>query len=151
MPKLSLASMGGTNQPFTIAMDSLSPLTGSGNYAYSWIIAQTTTSKVSGFSSGFAGTAYEGQNLLTTTLAGLASGGTNGNATFALDTTGFGNGFSFSGTHPGVFSLEFISNGAGDNLVLDFTATPEPGTASLIMLGSTSMLMRRRRKSPSRV
>jgi len=145
MPKLTLASMGGTNEPFTIAMDSLSALPGSGNY--SWTIAQTTSSKVSGFSGTFAGTAYEGQNLLATTLTGAASGGTNGNAAFALDTSGFGNGFSFSGTQPGVFSLEFISNGAGDNLVLDFTATPEPGTASLFVLGSLSMLLGRRTRS----
>jgi autotransporter-associated beta strand protein len=143
MPGLTLASVGGTDVPITIAMDSLTPLVGSGNY--SWIIAQTTASKVSGFSGTFAGTAYEGQNLLTTTPTGLTANATNGNATFALDTTGFGNGFSFSGSDPGIFTLDFMSNGAGDDLVLNFTATPEPDTACLIVLGCSSMLMRRRR------
>ena len=113
------------------------------------MIGQTTSSHVSGFSGTFAGTAYEGQNLLTHTLAG-ALAGTGVSAAFVLDTSGFGNGgFSLSGANSNTFSLEFISAGSGDNLVLDYNSAPEPGTTLLVTAGAGPLLLRRRRAAGS--
>jgi fibronectin-binding autotransporter adhesin len=145
MSALSLSSVGGSNQPITIELDNAAPLSATSG-GYSWIIAQTTSSHVSGFSGAFAGTAYEGQNLLAQTLTGAASGGTNGNAAFALDTSTLS--FAINGVTPSssLFSLEFVSNGTGDNLVLDYNTAPEPGTTMLVLGGAVPTLLSRRRR-----
>jgi autotransporter-associated beta strand protein len=142
MSGLSIAS-GGSNQPFTIALDSLSSPSGSGNF--SWIIAQTTSAPT-----GLSGAAAPpGANLLTLTPTGsAATGSPSSYAVFALDTSGFGNGFSLNGGDTNNFSLEFISNGGnGENLVLDYNSAPEPGAGLLALAGGLPMLLARRRRA----
>jgi len=143
MSALSLSS-GGSSQPFTIALDSLSSPSGSGTY--SWVIAQTTSAPT-GLSGGAA---TLGANLLTLTPTGsAATGSPSSYAVFALDTSGFGNGFSLSGANSNNFSLEFISNGSGDSLVLDYNSAPEPGTAVLVLSGAFAMQIGRRQRKRS--
>jgi fibronectin-binding autotransporter adhesin len=139
MTGLSIGS-GGSNQPFTIALHNTAPL--SAGTTYSWVIGQITSSKVTGLFTGF-----ENTNLLTETPTGTtANSGANTNAIFALDTSGFGGGFSVTGASPSAsFDLEFISSGSGDNLVLSYDATPEPGTGLLMLAGALPTLSRRRR------
>jgi len=143
MSGLSIAS-GGGNQPFSIALNSLSSPSGSGTY--SWVIAQTTSAPT-----GLSGNAATlGADLLNLTPTGSTATGSSGSyAVFALDTSGFGNGFSLSGADSNNFSLEFISVTGGEDLVLDYNSAPEPGAAVLASLGAVPLLGARRRRRRS--
>ena len=136
MSTLDLSSAGGANQPITLAPHNTATLTSAGTY--SWIIAQTT-----GTVTLPAGVSV-GDNLLTHAVNGGA------NTLFVLDTTGFASGFTISGSIPSnisaAFSLELVSSGGGENLVLDYGATPEPGTPLLVLSGVVPLLWNRRRR-----
>ena len=97
---------------------------------YSWVIATA-----SGVVTPPSGTT-NGQNLLTAVESG-------GDA-FALDTSGLSDG----GVQPSAsqFSLEFEDFSGSTDLVLDYTAAPEPGVTALCVSGILPMLMRRRRR-----
>jgi autotransporter-associated beta strand protein len=132
----ALTVSASTGTPFTISLTTAAAANGAiggTNGQYSWILAET------------------GSTALPTNISdsgNLLAGGNSAQAgLFALDTTNF----SMNGvTHPGsnLFSLEFEPIGAGGkyDLVLDYAAAPEPGTALLVMGGVLPMLMGRRRR-----
>ena len=77
-------------------------------------------------------------------LNAIPSSGSN--ALFSLDTSAF----TMNGVNnpsQSFFSLELVGTGAGDNLVLDYNAAPEPGTGLLVLIGGLPLLRRRRRRS----
>lgn len=140
MPGLDLTSAGGGNASFTIDLTNTATLY-SANGQYSWVIAQVTgvapvlpagiaaASTINGMSTG---------NL----LGAVPSSGNN--TLFALDTSAFTmNGVNNPASS--LFSLEFVGTGTGDNLVLDYDAAPEPGSALLCLSGLLPVLSRRRR------
>jgi fibronectin-binding autotransporter adhesin len=129
MTTLSVASTSG-NQ-FTIAPVGSLTNVPSGNI--NWVIAQTS-STVTGISAGTT-------NLLT-----------GASPLFALNTSGLTvNGGADPVLPSTLFSLELISVGGGnDDLVLSYSAAPEPGTALLFMGGMLPMLMKRRRRGSLR-
>ena len=143
MNGLTLSS-GGSAQPFTIAPHNIATLTTTVGNAYSWIIAQSTT--IPTLPTGTIGglTATSGTmtgNLLTTAPMG------GGSSIFALDTNGFASGFTVNGASPGgTFSLEFVNLSGNYDLVLDYTAAPEPVAAVLASLGAVPLLGARRRR-----
>jgi hypothetical protein len=83
------------------------------NQNYTWVIARTTATPISGFDAH----------------------------AFVLDISGFT-------TVPGMFSLSTAADGSGSdlNLSYDVTATPEPGSITLLVGGMVGMLLRRRRR-----
>jgi fibronectin-binding autotransporter adhesin len=145
MSALSLSSLGGSNPSFTIQVSDTSTLAPTGYGTYSWIIAQSTAGVTapSGYNI-FVNSSTANSNL----LAAPSGGGT---AAFALDTSGLSLSGAGATTSTSAFTLELVSNGAsGDNLVLDYTAAPEPGAAMLVLAGALPMLTgRRRRKNRS--
>ena len=139
-------SSGGSNQPFTIAAANLSTLTTATNTStYSWIIGQSSTIPTLPGTSAGSLTTTSGTstaNLLTTTPSG------SGSNVFALDTSNFGSGLTINGATPptGIFSLEFVNVSGTYDLVLDYNAAPEPGTAMLMLAGALPVLSVRRRR-----
>ena len=107
---------------------------------YTWVIGNVS----SGGATGSSGTALAtNTNLL----------GSSVSAPFALDTSSFSasmtNGLT-GGTSSSLFTLELVTSGSGENLQLQYTATPEPGTTLLVAAGLIPMtLARRRRKTKS--
>jgi hypothetical protein len=136
MSGLNLSSLSSAN-PFTIKLANVGTLTNTYNNPtqFSWDIAQVTGSGGSSTLTAYAGYPGDGNNLI-------------GNG-FALDTTNFTvDGVTNPGSSVGTFSLEFEPVGSGaEDLVLDYyDATPEPGTALLIMAGGMPLLLARRRR-----
>jgi fibronectin-binding autotransporter adhesin len=135
---LTVNSSVTTSTPFTISLTTAAATNGgiSGtNGEYSWIVAQTGSSSLpTGIS--------DNKNL-------LPGGNSTQAGDFVLNTANFSmNGVAAPASS--LFSLEFAPVGADGNydLVLDYAAAPEPGTALLVMGGVVPMLMgRRRRKS----
>jgi autotransporter-associated beta strand protein len=134
----ALTVNSGTNNPFTISLTTAAATGGaiSGtNGEYSWILAQTG-------SASLPTNITDNQNL-------LPSGNSSEAGYFVLNTSSFSmNGVTAPSSS--LFSLEFepIGTGGDYDLVLDYAAAPEPGTALLVMGGVVPMLMgRRRRKS----
>jgi fibronectin-binding autotransporter adhesin len=115
------------------------------NGQYSWILAQVAGTANLALPSGIAApTSTLGSsspNLLQTTpTSGLADA-------FALNTAGFTvNGQNNQSGTSSAFSLEFVNIGGNDDLVLDYSATPEPGTAMLVLGGAAPLLLGRRRR-----
>jgi fibronectin-binding autotransporter adhesin len=104
---------------------------------YSWIIAQATGSATAiNLPAGMT----QGENLLANKPSGGAA-----NA-FILTT----NGFTDSGGL-GTFTLEAVTIGSNDDLVLDYNAAPEPGTALMVLGGIAPMLLARRRRKAAAV
>lgn len=67
-----------------------------------------------------------------------------GSDLFVLDTSNFtANG---GPTNNSNFTLEFVPGTGGDDLVLTYNVTPEPGTAMLLLAGGVPMLLTRRRR-----
>ena len=131
-------------------------ITPTGNFStasgeYSWVIAQVpglnNLTLPAGFTLPTSTVGSTSQNLLQQKPTGGAA-----NA-FSLDTSGFTvNGASNqSGSSGSTFSMEFVNVGGNDDLVLSYSATPEPG-ASLLLLGGAIPMMtgRRRRRADSR-
>jgi len=143
MSALSLSSLGGSNPSFTIQVSDTSTLAPTGYGTYSWIIAQSTAGVTA--PSGY-NIFVNGSTANSNLLAAPSGGGT---AAFALDTSGLSLSGGGATTSASAFTLELVSNGAsGDNLVLDYNAAPESGTAMLVLAGALPMLTgRRRRKS----
>jgi hypothetical protein len=117
--------------PFKIAP--VGAITGGGQ-TYSWVIAQST-----------------GQNSITLP-AGSSVGtdltATSGSGIFALNTSGLTDA-SNAGLSSSSFTLEAVNMNSGtEDLVLDYSysATPEPGTAMLVLSGALPMLLARRRR-----
>lgn len=99
---------------------------------YSWIIAQTTNAATI--------------NGTTASLGTPLTSGLNSDV-FALDTTNF----DIGGTQASAsaFTLEFIANGngsGGDNLVLTYDSTPEPGIGMMVLCGAAPFFSARRRR-----
>ena len=130
---------GGANLPFTIALGNTTAVS-TGTTPYSWIIARTGTTSLPTFT-GATNPYTAGTNLLTYTPSG------SGADAFALDTSAFTmNGVANPSSG---FTLEFqqiAGDGGRYDLVLDYAAAPEPGTALLILGGVVPMLMGRRRR-----
>ena len=64
---------------------------------------------------------------------------------FTLDTSNFVNSNPVAGTGSN-FYLQAIADAGGEELVIGYNATPEPGTAMLVLGGVAPMLMGRRRR-----
>jgi fibronectin-binding autotransporter adhesin len=108
---------------------------------YTWVIGNIS----SGGATGSSVTLPSGNLTTATNLLG-----TNASAPFALDTSGFTAATS-SGSLPisqSNFSLQLVTGTGitGENLDLTYTATPEPGTAMLVLVGGLPTLMARRRR-----
>jgi hypothetical protein len=132
----SLNVTASNSSPFTIILSDLSAAGGTVGTAPaglaagdSWILATTsTTAQINGSP--------------VTPGAPLTSGLSSD--VFALNTSSFA---SASGqVPPSAFSLDFVTSGSGDNLVLTYNATPEPGTALLVLAGAAPLLAGRRRR-----
>jgi autotransporter-associated beta strand protein len=124
-----------TGSPFYIALSG-NP-TGASASTYSWVIAQTTATSASSIN----GNITAGDNLLSQGSNSADAG------LFALNTTNL----TFNGVSSpsqSLFSLEFetVNGGSNLDLVLDYNATPEPGTGLLVLAGGLPMLMARRRR-----
>jgi fibronectin-binding autotransporter adhesin len=131
MAALTVSSAGGANASITIAPTGTISTQAA---QYSWIIAQSTASPVLPGSPAF------GTNLLSYVPSG---GGTT--PLFALDTSGL---TVNTVTHPLTgFGLEFENIGGTNDLVLDYNAAPEPGTALLVLGGAVPTLVGRRRRT----
>jgi len=142
MSALSVSSLGGSNSSFTINISDTSTLSPPTYNTYSWIIAQSTAAVTppTGYNV-FVNSGTANSNL-------LVAGGSGGSAAFALNTSGFAESGSGATTALSAFTLELVSNGSGgDNLVLDYTSAPEPGTAMLVLSGALPILLRRRRRT----
>ena len=133
MSLLTLSSLGGSKPSFTIKISDTSTLTPA-HGLYSWTIAQSTGQVTP--PTGYAPLV----NLLTPI---------SGNAAFVLDTSGLNISNSIISTDPSAFSLELVPDHAGDDLVLDYTAAPEPTTLTLGLAGAIPLLLSRRRKNTS--
>jgi fibronectin-binding autotransporter adhesin len=140
MTSLSVTATGADlNHDFYIAP--VATLTGlTYGSQYTWVIGNVS----SGGATGSGGAALAtGSNLL----------GTSVSTPFALDTSGF-TAATAAGALPtaqGNFTLELITGAGitGENIQLQYTATPEPGTTLLVLGGVMPLLggRRRRRKS----
>ena len=141
MGTLNLSSAGGANAPIALQLYTPTAINNGAGGEYSWIIAQTNTSTAPTLPAGWAIGAAN--NLLMETVP---ADGTN--TLFVLDTSSLG--FSMNGvTNPtSGFKLELVNIGTGGDydLVLDYNAAPEPGSAMLILAGALPMLMSRRRR-----
>ena len=120
---------GGSNLPFTIAVSNTATLS-TGTTPYSWIIARTGSSSLPTFT-GATNPYTAGTDLLN------YSPTATGSDAFALDTSAF----TMNGAvHPtSGFTLEFqqiTGDGNHYDLILDYAATPEPGTAMLFLGGA---------------
>ena len=127
---LDLSSLSSSNQ-FTIAP------TGnitSGAQSYSWVIAEAPVGGIN-MPGGYA--APSG----ATPSADLTNGGSGG--AFVLNTSGLTDA-SNSPLAAWEFSLEVVNIGSNEDLVLDYSGTPEPGTTILVLGGTVPMLMGRR-------
>jgi fibronectin-binding autotransporter adhesin len=133
----SLNVTGSHSSPFTIILSDLSAAGGTAGTAPSglaagdsWVLATTSTTAQINGSNVTSGA------LLT---SGLSSD------VFALSTSNFDN--ASGPVPPSAFSLDFVANGiGGDNLVLTYNATPEPGTGVLALGGTLPLLVGRRRR-----
>jgi fibronectin-binding autotransporter adhesin len=139
-------SVSATNSdPFTIQLSSLTgnqttPTATTGFAAtssYSWIIGSATSISLNG-AAALSTTANADTKLLTGSSSDI----------FALDTSGFNLGTSGNSVPSGEagFELDAIGTGSGDNLVLTYDATPEPGTTLLVLAGALPILATRRRR-----
>jgi hypothetical protein len=119
---IHLTSMGG-NVPGT-AVEGFDPAK-----SYSWTIGEVSSLDV-----GADATPVPAGPLVGSSSAGL----------FILDTSDFAtaNGVDSS---TGIFELSLVDSASGEQLVLSYDATPEPGIATLIAAGLTPLLMARRR------
>lgn len=68
---------------------------------------------------------------------------------FALNTNGFSASASPVVGSSSSFQLELIGDGSGQDLALVYSATPEPGTALLVLGGTVPILLARRRRRTS--
>jgi fibronectin-binding autotransporter adhesin len=107
---------------------------------YTWVIGNVS----SGGATGTGGTLATATNLL----------GNSASTPFALDTSAF-TAATGAGSLPiaqGNFTLELITGAGitGENIQLQYTATPEPGTAMLVLAGGLPMLTARRRRRQQR-
>jgi len=117
-----------------VTIEPLGSLTGvTGGTTYDWAIAQVGS----------------GNSIIANGGAGIsASSSPVPSASFALDTSGLNasiNGGA-STTAAGTFSLLFESVGSNNDLVLQYNAAPEPGTAMLMAAAGPLLLARRRRR-----
>jgi len=140
MGTLNLGSAGGSNSPITLQLYTPTVINNNAGGEYSWIIAQTNSSTAptlpgSGYAIGAS------NNLLTEAVS------TGASRLFVLDTSNFSMNGAVSPTSSG-FSLELAPDGTGGDydLVLDYNAAPEPGTAILVLAGGLPMLSARRRR-----
>jgi autotransporter-associated beta strand protein len=98
---------------------------------YTWVLAQINTLSVGG--------------------AGVTASGTPISSDFTLNTSGLnasingGTSTTAAGTFSLFFEAETVPSSTND-LVLSYTAAPEPGAATLFAAGAGSLLMRRRRR-----
>jgi T5SS/PEP-CTERM-associated repeat protein len=99
--------------------------------------ANKFTISISGNVTGLPTSTPQDWTILT---ASSGFGGTFNANEFILDTT------NFTANSPGNFSL--LSQ--GNNLVLEYAPTPEPGTALLMVVGGMALAMGRRRHASSR-
>ena len=128
---LTLGALGGANPSFTIKVSDIATLTPAASGIYSWIIAQSPLPVTP--PTGYAIGTGPGSNLFVAGTAG-------GSAAFALDTSGF-NLTGNASISLSAFTLELVSNpSGGDNLVLDYTAAPEP-RASILVLATLAPLV----------
>jgi len=132
----SLNVTASNSSPFTIILSDLSAAGGTIGTAPSglaagdsWILATTSTT------AQINGTNVTSGALLT---SGLSSD------VFALNTSNFDN--ASGQVPPSAFSLDFVTSGGGDNLVLTYNGTPEPCTTMLVLAGALPMLTGRRRR-----
>jgi fibronectin-binding autotransporter adhesin len=124
------------SSPFTIVLSDLTTAGGTVGTAPaglaagdSWILATTSaTAQING---------------INVTSGGPLTSGLSSDV-FALNTSSFDN--SSGQVSPSAFSLDFVTSGGGDNLVLTYNATPEPGTALLVLAGAMPLLNTRRRR-----
>jgi len=139
MQTLSVTATGAdANHEFYIApvatLTNLAPDT-----TFTWVIGNVS----SGGATGTGGALATATNLLGSSAA----------APFALDTSNFSATVAGEGSSPiasSFFTVELITSGGGENIQLQFTTTPEPGTTLLVTAGVLPMLLaRRRRKNPS--
>jgi len=103
---------------------------------YDWDVADI--SGAAAFNNGLTSAVPTNTNLI----------GSSTSAPFALNTSNFSAQLA-SGASSGtsLFTLELVSDGnGGDFLQLGYTATPEPGTAMLVLAGGLPMLSARRRR-----
>ena len=142
---LDLSQAGGTNASFNIAVSTLGSFN-SGGSSYSWVIAQVAgNNSILLPGSPTVGTASGGTvSVPGTDLTTYSPTGGGGSYIFALNTNGFtDNGGAVTSS---AFTLEAMNIGGNEDLVLDYTATPEPGTTILVLCGAVPMLMGRRRR-----
>jgi hypothetical protein len=125
---LNLSSLSSSSR-FTIAP--AGAITSS-NQTYSWVIAQ-----VAGQNSITLPTGYLPNQDLTN--GGSASGA------FALSTSNFTDASNSSVTASN-FTLEAVNFASTEDLVLDYNATPEPGTVLLVLAGAMPIFSARRRR-----
>jgi fibronectin-binding autotransporter adhesin len=135
MTALSVSGTNSASLSTAFNIDPVGTLTGVA-VGTSWAIAQTTASQtlVNGSTDDGASIATA-PNLLT-----------DGSNAFALDTSNFSVNGSGLGVNSQEFSLELVQSVSGDTLNLVYNATPEPGTAMLVLAGAVPMLRRRRRR-----
>jgi hypothetical protein len=120
-----------SSSPFAVTLTGNSVADFSGGASYLWPIAQITS----------------GTPISTgTVLASTYSNGTNAPVTsqmFTLDTSNF---VTNNPSATGGFYLEALTSGSVETLDIGYTATPEPGTAMLVLAGGLPMLLNRRRR-----
>jgi fibronectin-binding autotransporter adhesin len=132
---LTLASSTGTT-PFTVT-ESGTAASLSTTMPETWTLA-TFTGSSTGTPSGYTGT-----------LPAAAAGATVPvDSQFMLDTSTLATLFNGSETATPVLNLEYVSS-TEDALQLSYNATPEPGTAMLVLGGMLPMLTGRRRRRQS--
>jgi hypothetical protein len=124
---LSVTS-GGNVSSFTI--DLAGTLTNVASGAYDWTIAAIAGNTT--ITNQYSSNLLAGSGFLT--------------APFELNTSQFSiNGVS--DPNPNLFTLELVPlTGGGDDLVLGYNVTPEPGTATLVLSAAGPLLLARRRR-----
>lgn len=108
-------------------------LTSVANGTYNWAIAQIGSGNATTIS-------VNGNTTSASPTTPLSS------SIFALDTSGLTVNNGADSVASNNFSLYFESVGSNNDLVLDYNAAPEPGTALLFLAGAMPMLTARRRR-----
>lgn len=105
-----------------------------------------TANNVAGATPGFSSSTPF--NLIVATLANVTQSTLSADIAsgdFVLNTSNFTNNNSTPYANTG-FQLVALAAGGGSDLEISYTASPEPGTAMLVLGGAVPMLMNRRRR-----